>query len=182
MTAPFLTIYTPTHRRPQALQRCQASVAAQGAGVQHLIIPDEVGLGVGGMFAAIPEHHAKVRGKWVFVLSDDDVLPDSGVVAEFRAVVAVNPEAEVVMAFARIGPITYPTPGCWQAPPAEGHVTLSNWFVRREVFVSVPYGARYEGDYDHIAEVWRRGHRFAWWPRLVCLATGWNRGRAEEGV
>lgn len=180
----LLTIYTPTYRRPQGLARCRASVAAQRAAahIQHLVIEDTVGLGVGGMFAAIPQHHGRVAGQWVYVLSDDDVLVDPFVVTEFAAFVAAHPEAAVVMAHAQIGSVRYPSDDCWRARPREGGVTLANWFVRREVFVSVPYGHRYEGDYDHIAACWDRGHVFAWWPRLVCRAAGWGRGAPEAGA
>lgn len=183
MDAPLLTIYTPTYRRPQGLARCRESVAAQTAvaRVQHLVIEDTVGLGIDGMYAAMPQHHDAVRGQWVYVLSDDDVLPDPLVVEEF-ARLAEATDADVIMAHAQIGPFVYPSPHCWQAPPEQGHVTLSNWFVRREVFVRVPYGARYEGDYDFIAGCWARGLRFAWWPRLVCVAAGWSRGAPEEGA
>lgn len=177
---PILTIYTPTYRRPEGLRRCKASVAAQTRAdlVQHLIIEDTVGLGIHGMYAAMPQHHGAVAGEWVYVLSDDDTLADARVVEEFAALPLLD-EADVVMCRSTIGGRVFPSPLCWAAPPVCGYVTLANWFVRAEVFRSVPYGARYEGDYDHIAEAWRRGLRFAWWDRLVCVAEDWGRGRPE---
>ena len=180
---PLLTIYTPTHRRPQGLARCIASVEAQtDRDVQHLIIEDTIGVGVAGMFAAIPRHHDKILGEWVFILSDDDVLPDAEVVADLRQVIDANPEAEVIMGHCQIGGIVYPTFVSWGTAPAEGHVTMSGWIVRREVFVSVPYGHRYEGDFDFIHACWERGLHFTWWPRLLCRAAGWGRGAPEEGA
>jgi hypothetical protein len=181
---PLLTIYTPTYRRPKGLARCRASVQAQTASelVEHLVVEDTVGVGVDGMHAGIIEQAQRARGQWFFVLSDDDVLPDVQVVEDFARLVSGGLEADVVMAHGRIGTMTYPSPQCWRARPQQGHVSLSNWFVRTEIACTIPYGRRYEGDFDHIAAVWDAGYRFAWWPRLVCLAPGWNRGRPEEGA
>ncbi len=176
----LLTIYTPTFRRPRRLVRCAASVAAQSdGGYQHIIIEDRVGIGVAGVFRDIPNHHAEIAGDYVYFLSDDDVLVDGAVIAELRTFVEANDYPDVVMARAMIGLGRYPLEICWQAPPVEGGVTLANWVVRREVWMSVPYGVRYEGDYDHVAECWRRGLRFAWWDRLICRAEGWGRGQPE---
>lgn len=177
--SPLLTIYTPTYRRPQLLARCQASVAAQtDQDIQHLIIRDEVGLGVGGMFAAMPSHMADVAGEWVYVLSDDDYLTDPQVVAEFRAFAEAHPAAEIIMCRQLIGGVRYPR--TWMAPPELGAVSLSCWFVRRAVFARIPYGCRYEGDFDFIAAVWAAGLPIAWWDRVVCDAPhGWGRGEPE---
>jgi hypothetical protein len=176
----FLTIYTPTYRRPISLQRCIMSVAAQSErDYQHLVIEDTVGLGVDGMFRDVPNHHAAIEGEYVYFLCDDDVLADSHVVRDMRAFIEANDRPDVVMAYATIGPLMFPYPQCWQAEPKEGFVTLANWAVRAEVWRAVPYGNRYEGDYEFIAECWRRGYRFAWWDRLICRAPGWNRGAPE---
>lgn len=175
----LLTFYTPTFRRPQKLERCKASVAAQTDGdYQHVIVEDTVGIGVAGMFRDIPNHHAHIAGEYVYFLSDDDVIIDPHLVRDLAGVVADRPD--VVMAKATIGSFTFPLAQCWQAPPVESGVTLANWIVRRDVWRSVPYGHRYEGDADFITECWRRGLRFAWWDRVICHAEGWGRGQPER--
>jgi hypothetical protein len=105
------------------------------------------------------------------------VLADPQVVADFRQAVAAHPDADVIMCQSTIAGRTYPL--TWGATPAMGYVTLANWFVRRAVFCSVPYGGRYEGDADHIVACWQRGYHFAWWQRVVCTAQGWSQGRPE---
>lgn len=176
---PFLTIYTPTFRRPRQLERCKASVAIQNdGGYQHLVIVDDVGIGVAGMFRDIPNHYADIQGDYVYFLSDDDVLIDPNVIGDLRAFIIANDYPDVVMALSTIGPHQYPL--WWGAPPQQGAVTLSNWVVRKDVWLSVPYGGRYEGDLDFIAECWRREYRFAWWDRLICKAEGWGRGQPEK--
>lgn len=177
---PFLTIYTPTFRRPALLERCRASVEAQTDGsYQHAVVVDEIGVGVAGMFRDIATHHAALTGEYVYFLSDDDQFADNAVVADLHAFALANPDADVIMCKAQIGPYTFPLPQCWEAAPIEGGVTLANWVVKKHVWESVPYGVRYEGDLDFIAECWRRDLRFAWYDRLICKADGWGRGRPE---
>lgn len=176
----FLTIYTPTFRRPAKLARCKASVAMQTDGsYQHIIVEDTIGVGVAGMFRDIPAHYGHIAGDYVYFLSDDDVLTDEHVVAELRTFALAADYPDVIMAKATIGPHTFPIPQCWEAEPVQGGVTLANWVVRKEVWCSVPYGVRYEGDFDFIAECWRRDLRFAWWDRSICHADGWGRGQPE---
>lgn len=176
--SPFLTIYTPTFRRPQKLARCRQSVAAQtSADYQHVVVEDRVGLGVAGMFRDIPNHHQDIAGEYVYFLSDDDVLTDPDFVQDLRLFADDRDRPDVVMVKATIGPYTFPL--FWEKEPVLASVTLANWIVRREVWTSVPYGGRYEGDFDFISECWRRGLRFAWWDRHICHAEGWGQGRPE---
>lgn len=178
---PILTIYTPTFRRPQQLARCVASVRAQSSDdMQHLILEDRVGIGVAGMFRDIPNHHHAIQGDYVYFLSDDDVLVDPDLVRDLPAFVADHDRPEVIMARATIGPYTFPLPQCWESPPVLAGVTLANWIVRRDVWAAVPYGPRYEGDFDFIRACWEQGRRFAWWDRIICHAEGWGQGRPES--
>lgn len=176
----FLTVYTPTFRRPQMLARCHQSVLMQtDLDLQHVVVEDTVGIGVAGVFRDIPNHHEHIKGDYVYFLSDDDVLADPDVVSDLKVFAQSHDYPDVIMARASIGPYLFPLAMCWEAEPRESGVTLANWIVRQEVWKSVPYGVRYEGDYDHIAECWRRGFRFAWWDRRICRAEGWGRGRPE---
>lgn len=178
----LLTLYTPTFRRPRQLARCRASVVAQTRQdlLHQVVVEDTVGIGVAGMFRDIANHHAHIAGDYVYFLSDDDVLADADVVAELADFAAAHPDADVIMARAQIGEYTFPLAPCWQAAPRESGVTLANWIVKNAVWKSVPYGGRYEGDFDFIAECWRRGLTFAWWDRLICRADGWGRGAPER--
>lgn len=174
----FLTLYTPTYQRPQGLARCVASVQAQtDQDIEHLIIRDEVGLGVAGMFADIPNH--PVSGEYVYFLSDDDYLADPGVVAGLRQALRQQGDPDVLMCRSTIGQHIFPSAQCWGHVPLLGHVTLSNWIVRRAVWEAVPYGEHYEGDFSFIRACWDRGLRFAWWDRFICHADGWGQGRPE---
>lgn len=177
---PFLTVYTPTFRRPTWLARCKESVDAQGVHfgrVQHLIIEDTIGLGVGGMYADVRNHHEKIEGEWVYFLSDDDVMAP-GVVQKFRKLVDSGLDADVVIGPFRIGQRLFPT--VWKSPPKQTHITLGNWIVKRHVHESIPYGNRYEGDFDFIAEAYWR-FTVHWWPYMIGHAqSGPHKGRPEN--
>ena len=85
---PFLTLITPTFRRPAGLTACLASVGAQTAAaeVEHLVLPDHVGYGVpGGLFGRLHWLAPAVRGQYVNLLCDDDTLAGEGVVAGLKA-------------------------------------------------------------------------------------------------
>lgn len=178
---PLLTIITPTYKRPLGLQMCRASVAAQQDAelIQHLIIHDPVGRGVGGMYADLSNHHHRIEGEYVFILSDDDVLIFPRVIPLLKVIIQQH-DPDVVMVKQFYQDRILPAPDCWGGPPACGFVTLSNWIVRASIHREIPYGARYEGDYDFIAAVWRVQPKIAW-ADVVLSATqeGAHFGRAE---
>lgn len=177
---PFLTVYTPAYKRPAALKVCRHSVWRQTAPCQHVVVEDEVGLGVGGMYADVPNHHGKIAGDYVYFLSDDDMVTHADVAEGLERLVEQHSRPEVVVARFLIRQTIYPIPACWVAAPQLAGVTLGNWFVRRDVHGSVPYGHRHAGDFDFLAECWRRGLRFAWWDRIVgCAQDGPHHGRPE---
>ena len=74
---PFMTFYTPTYKRPTFLAMCRRSVQAQTCrDFQHMVIVDDTGIGVEGMFRDIRRHADQIRGEYVFILADDDLLLD----------------------------------------------------------------------------------------------------------
>ena len=73
----FLSVYTPTFRRPTLLAQCRASVLSQTEPVQHVIVHDDVGIGIDGDAPATSRTTPqKCTGEYVMVLSDDNVLLD----------------------------------------------------------------------------------------------------------
>ena len=175
----FLTIYTPTYRRPLLLAECRASVAAQSdPDYQHLVIEDTVGLGIGGMFAAIRQHTALIEGEYVYVLQDDDVLVDREFVRELKAFVWQHNRPPVVIVRNRKHGLQ---PRLWRQAPQLGSIDLGSYVVRADVFCrhADQFGARYEGDYDFIRFLWDRRYTFAWWDRLVAEAQQVGMGRPE---
>ena len=176
---PFLTVYTPTYRRPLALEQCIASVAAQTVPVEHVIVVDDVGVGIDGMYAEIPRHAGRVTGRYVMVLSDDNVLEYPEFAADLEAEAAREDHPDVVLFKGTITGTVQPV--SWGGEPVCGQIDLSCFAVRREVWQerAGTWGRRYEGDFDFIHGVWEAGHRMHWWPQMGFRALRISGGAPE---
>jgi hypothetical protein len=180
--SPFLTIITPTFKRPKQLAACLNSVAKQTAvaDIEQIVLPDHVGYGVpGGLFGRMAWIKPIVRGAYVNVLCDDDVLPDECAVETIKAFSAKHEDPAVIVA--RVIKNGLHLPLC--APEAEpicGQVDLTSFIVRSDVWHAHvgDYGMRYEGDFDHCSALYRAGHRFAFCDVLWAVGAASN-GRPE---
>lgn len=178
---PFLTCYTPTYRRPTQLAACLESVRTQTlvAEIEQIVIPDHVGLGIGGMFQQIQRYAAAVHGQYVHVLADDDVLASPQVVESVRAFAVAQGHPPVILVSACKGGATYPSSAeAW--PPVCGAIDLGCIVTRADVWAAHvhQYGNRYEGDYDFMAAVAGAGHAAARWDGLF-LVGGVSQGQPE---
>jgi hypothetical protein len=175
----FLTVYTPTYKRPHMLELCKTSVANQTVPVEHVIVPDEVGLGIGGMYQDIRNHTGQVHGDYVMVLSDDNILVDQNFAGDLQdLVVGFDEQPDVVVFKGQTGGTVQPAH--W-GEPVLTMIDLSCFAVIRDLWVEYAdrWGDRYEGDFDFIRALWDDGHLFAWWPRLVFQALQISQGRPE---
>lgn len=180
----FLSIYTPTYERPVLLARCVESVEEQTIRdeIQHLIVQDEVGVGIPGMFAEIPAHLDELEGDYIYILQDDDVLVQTHVVEGLKRFIRAGGDPEVVIVKVRKRSQILPT--FWGERPRKAHIDLGNYVVRRDVFVQhvADFGRRYEGDYDFIDALWKAGHRFAWCDLLFAHAMTVGQGRPQSEI
>jgi glycosyltransferase involved in cell wall biosynthesis len=170
MIQPWLSIYTPTHKRPKGLAACMASVQAQTVAnrIQHLIVPDYAGVGlVEALYQWPTRYAASLIGDYVTFMADDDVLETPTVVEELeRLSVQHNfPDVLIVQShkFASnmdLGSLPYEQFG----PPQLGRIDLGSVVTRRDVWFQhvQDYGQRYEGDFDHVRAMWDAGRRFAY--------------------
>jgi hypothetical protein len=140
-----------------------ASVAAQTVvgDVEQIVIPDHVGLGVGGMYKRVAAYAHAVHGRYVHVLADDDILASPTAVEELRAFARANGDPEMIVVKSRKGGNVYPTGRPW--PPIEGRIDLGCLVARSDVWKRhvQAYGhpGRYEGDFDFANAVWAAGHQ-----------------------
>lgn len=183
----FLTIYTPTYKRPLLLAACVESVRAQTCeDLQHLIIHDEIGIGIEGMFAAIPSHAGKIVGEYVYILQDDDKLADENVVRDVRTAMLMVHKPPVLMVKNKKRGQVFPLR--WRQAPVLGAIDLGSYIVRADVFRDTChlFGKRYAGDYDYIAALWGMygTQRVRWFDRLVAEAQieAPGLGRSEESL
>jgi hypothetical protein len=182
VTEPFITFYTPTYKRPQALAACLASVGAQTAvaHVEQLVIPDHVGVGIDGMYARVPQYAQAVHGRYVHVLADDDVLAGPHVVQTVMDFADTVGDPDVIVVRAQKGCLELPIGPPW--PPVCGQIDLGCVLTRRDLWKAhcTAYGRRYEGDYDFAEALFLAGARAAFCP--VLFMTGAVRHGAPEAV
>jgi hypothetical protein len=177
---PFLTFYTPTYKRPHGLQRCMASVAAQSVvgEIEHLIIPDYVGLGIGGMYQRVPDIVPAVRGQYVHFLADDDILAAPNVVEIVKQAAEQNGYPPMLLVNVIKGGLQWPQGQPW--PPVCGGIDLGCFITRADVWQAHAhkYGHRYEGDFDFAEAVAQSGHQ-AVSVDVLFLIGGVSRGAPE---
>lgn len=177
---PALTLFSYTYKRPLALSRCKQSVYSQTCqDLEHVIIEDKVGLGVGGMYKDLPRHVDVISGDWVFYLQDDDILAHEQVAENFvNYLGSLEEMPDVIMVRNEKGGRILPT--YWQRAPEMGFVDLGNFIVRADVFKANAhrFAHCYEGDYYFIRALWDMGYKFAWYDRLFSICQI-SQGRPE---
>lgn len=183
----FLSFYTPSYKRPKALARCQASVGSQTLPCEHIIIPDEVGIGIPGVFAAVPTHAHKVTGDYVHFLTDDDYLVADTVAERLQTIAQANGLPDVLIV--RVDKtlllddrwVTLHLPLC-HAEPLLGRIDLACVVTRRDVWLEhvqdYSRHQRYEGDFDHVHAMWDAGRRFVYTDLLFAAGKAMH-GRPE---
>lgn len=168
---PFLTFYTPSFRRPQGLARCLASVQAQTAveSIEHIVIPDHLGVGVGGMFARIQQYADAVHGRYVHILCDDDFLASTTVVACVESFAEAQDYPELIIVDAEKGGSRWPTRPAW--PPRFGYIDLGCGIVRADVWKRhvAEYQPVYEGDFTFFQALADAGVKAAHYPILFSV-------------
>lgn len=160
---PFISFYTPTFRRPVALSKCMQSIDRQTAveRIEQIIVPDHVGYGlVGGLFGRIPWYTGALRGLYVHILCDDDVLPDERAVEKLMKFAETKANPPVIVVGAIKNGFDYPSCDPLGEPKVT-QVDLGCYVIRSDIFTMHcrDYGSRYEGDFDHALALYRAGHR-----------------------
>ena len=175
---PFLTIYIPTYKRPVMLAKCLASVAAQtDQDLEVVLIRDEIGIGIDGMYGDIPNHLDEVHGQYVFVLSDDNLITSTEFVHDLKVIVKIFAPEVIIFKNEIVGTL----PSIWNAAPQEGQIDLSCFAVRADIWKdnAGKWGKCYAGDYYFIRSLWDQGYSYYWWNSTPIKAMQISNGAAE---
>jgi hypothetical protein len=176
----FMTIYTPTYKRPMMLRLCQASVNAQTCkDFEHVIFQDERGHGIPGMYKQLKQSAPGFIGQYVYILQDDDRLFDNRVIDDIKTFVETENYPPVVVMRSRKGRLHLPR--YWGEEPVHSCIDLGNYVIRRDIFMTFAdcFGEKYDGDYDFIHCLWRHGLRFEWYDRQICESDQFGKGAPE---
>ena len=179
---PFLTLYTNTFRRPDGLAKCLASVGQQTAvdDLEQIVLPDHSGYGVaGGLFGRLPWYADAVRGQYVNLLCDDDVLASADVVAKVKAFAEDRQGPPLIVVNVQKGSTVFPgVPP--EGEPICGSVDLTSYIVRADLWRAYleKYEPVYEGDWWFAHALYRAGVPAAFCDVLWAIGAQSN-GRPE---
>jgi len=179
----FMTFYTPTYKRPTYLAICQRSVQAQTCrDYQHMVIVDDSGIGVDGMFHDIRRHTKAIRGKYVFILSDDDRLLGRTGLKRVKEFAEVNNYPPVIIVRNHKWGKTFPL--IWEQAPEFTKIDTGNFIIRNDVFQENAdrFGECYEGDWIFIEHLWNAGYPFAWFDYVFSEMQVGGKGRTEVEI
>ena len=180
----FLTIITRTfNQRPFGLQRCVDSVKAHNYGdIQHLVVVDSVGRGLGWSFTNLKNVAPSVLGEYVMLLDDDDYLTCANFVDILSNVTSSNPEVIIVRMDMGDGRVL-PGESNWGSEPVLGAIAVSCYIVRRDVWLEHvgDFVDAYDSDFRFIDAVYKHGHQFEWLPVIASRVGNVSHGQPEVG-
>jgi glycosyltransferase involved in cell wall biosynthesis len=187
---PFVSFVTRAYARPAQLLRCLTSIARQSdPDYENVIIVDEDGVGVevANGFYDLPQNRARVRGQYVHLIDDDDIISDPDFVATIKDVASHNGMPEVIVIRVRHpNGVILPTKRMWmQSEPIGGHIGGSGVVVRRDVWLDNIHhfgdDQVYWGDFVFISELFRRyARRIYWLNRVMVEVPSQNQGAVEQ--
>lgn len=194
---PFLTVVTRhCHGREELLARNQESLRRQSdQDFEQVLIVDDTPWSWDGLNEAdrsFVGHTNRVRGEYVYILDDDDLLVGSDFVREVKRVAReYNPDVIMVRvqrtAPGFLGEIL-PCSDAWGSRPLAGHVGAPCFVVRRVLWVEhiwifgdpgkLPTATSGFGDCEFVRHLYDLGCSFYWLDRIVATV---NRiGHKEE--
>lgn len=120
----------------------------------------------------------------MWVLDDDDVCIHDELVADVRRISAESPGVNVIMVRMDHGIElgVLPDEVVWEKHPVLGHVGVSAYIVRREVWLrhAQAFSAgRYTSDFDFIEDVWRERPLVVWHDVVASCSPQRGLGRSE---
>ncbi len=181
---PFLTIVTRTYRRPERLAACIDSVRSQSdQDIEHVVLLDDVGLGIQGSMTRMAEMHALYHGQYIYCLDDDNILQDREFVADLKRIVAEH-SPDVIMVRAD-HPQFAMLPLRWQERPVRDGIDLANYVIRADLWRKYAHllgSEEYAGDYAMIAAIYDAGCTVYWHDKVVAVIKVVSYGQAGIGL
>lgn len=181
---PFLSIVTRCHKRPQGLLRCLESIARQtDPDYENVLIMDERGIGVIKANGLFHQHRERVRGEYVHLLDDDDVLVDTELVWRLKCIARTHNWPDVIM-FRAVHPggQIKPPDKLWGQRPVGSEIGGESYVIKREIWkrhIHVFGEHGYPGDFYFITELFNQGYSVFWCDTVIAQAFTQNIGKPE---
>ena len=179
----FLEILTRTGRRPNALQCNVASLASQtDRDFKQTYLVDEVGRGVAWANKNLGNYASNLTGDFIWILDDDDECTYADLIKDLKEIVAGNsPDAVMCkVIYCDFGEL--PPYDLWGKSPEFASISMSNFFVKREIYQQYSYAfpESLGGDHAFISEIFRQENiKIYWWDQVVMRIMQIGRGAPE---
>jgi len=182
---PFLSIVTRCYKRPKALRLNVVSVAKQtDRDWEQVFITDDEGRGLLWANKSLYLNRHRVKGDYVLILDDDNILYHNKVVEHLKAVVAAHDPDILIVKLHQIKRLL-PTDEVWGKQPVFGHIDTGCFVVRHDVWVDniILFGQPYGGDCAFIgglfAQIEYNGWKVCWHDEVMTAIQRVSYGKPE---
>lgn len=178
----LLDVLTRCYKRPHMLRENIRSMLSQtDQDFTQMLLVDGVGIGVAAANARLAQH--STTADYVWVLDDDDACIYPQLVEDVRRIARQHDKPPVIIVCMDHGaPLgVLPDEAHWQAEPAHGHIGVSAFVVRGDVWNHNCHAfasGNYHADYDFIRHVWRETGNGADWHWHPVIASKTQNGRS----
>jgi hypothetical protein len=179
---PFLSIVTRHYyKRIEKLKKHIQSVISQNDNdYQHIIIEDFEGIGSHKANLMFSQNKEKVKGKYVFMLDDDDVLITPDFVKDIKRIAEENYFPEIIfirMDRSEAEAPMIPTDLVWNEKKMHiNHIGTSCFVVRGDVWMDNIHNftAEQTGDFEFINSIYKTNPTTYWQDKVYskCLSIG----------
>ena len=183
----LLSIVTRCYKRPIGLRRNQLSLILQTCqDYEQILLVDDVGIGLEAAADRLAtDAPALIKGDYVYVLDDDDLLIDNGFVAKLQYIASFF-SPDIIMVKSDDGTIgILPTLDVWEKKPIYCQVGGQNYVVKADVWkrhASAFISERDIGDFAFIEELFRHDYTVYWLDAIMAMMgpiAGQGFGRPE---
>jgi hypothetical protein len=147
-----------------------------------VLLIDEIGRGIEWSHTNMATACPQIKGDYVLVLDDDDLIVVKTCIAELKQAAASG--ADVIMLKMQIVPgFIVPEDEFFHAPPVVGHIGISSFVVKRDLWIAnvLHFEPVYHGDYTFIAAVYPQAEQIVYLDRVMCSTQDGNHhGRPEN--
>lgn len=148
--------------------------------VQTVLI-DEDGAGIGQSHIEMGRYAPALQGQYIWILDDDDECIRSTLFAELAGII-LSHQPDVIMLRMDHGPRgILPDDEYWKQPPKHGHIGISAYVVRREIWQAhaAVWGPAYHSDYDFIRSIFDSNPKIYWHDVIASRVQQIGLGRPE---
>ncbi|KKN59942.1 hypothetical protein LCGC14_0536920 [marine sediment metagenome] len=178
---PIVSVITRVHgdKRPEGFKKNQRSISKMKGDFEQIFIKDKKGMGLYYANSSFQLVLSEIKGKFVYLLDDDDYLVDYDIFNEIKDI-----QADVIFVRAWIGIRgggIYPQDNVWEKSPIRGSIGGSCFFVSKEIYFKFIHHFAHErmGDFEFISRVFDSGVKCVWLDKIIVKTFNVSRGRIE---